>query len=290
MCATDTWASSGFTVRPGPELSSWRGYEWQVAGAEDGDGVRLLACAAVALAVVRHGELHVWRGGESTDGREIALARLERSAIFSVVYGAGSLRMRMRLRMGRGLWCPARYVNDDGVVDSLAAGVEVVEGPAHVLVGLEWSVLLVAGLEAEMQVGGVKGPAERVGVLVEDGFADVIDEVLVANGDEGGRGTRSTDPDLARARHGWRRGDGELGSRVEDEVGGGRRRGLAEGRAGAAWWPRAGRGRRRCGGDGGGRWNVIARVGGCLGCRSKRRRGRRGSLSLSLPGEGDVCS
>lgn len=222
-------AEAGTTgaVTAGAEASG-RGNGGQMSGAEDGDGVRL---AGVAVAG-RHGELHV-RRGESADGGEIALAGFERSSVLGIVYGGGGVGDLLRMRvlvtvrlvslgkvLRRGLGRATRNVNDNGVVYRLAVGVKVVEGAAHVLVGLEQAVLLVAGVYADVQVWGIKRLAERVGVLAEDNVADVVDEVVLANGDESRRGARAADPDLAGTGHVGQRRGGVLGSRVEGKVSG----------------------------------------------------------------------
>lgn len=104
--------------------------------------------------------------------------------------------------LGRGLRgaCPG-YVDDQGLVDRLAAGEVGIEGPAHVLLGPQDSLLAlcacVARQDAQGQVWGIEAPAQRVAVLAEDHLAHVVDEVVFADLHQGGRGILALDPDLA---------------------------------------------------------------------------------------------
>lgn len=158
-----------------------------------------------------HDELHM-RRGQSSDGREIAFARLERPTVLGVVYRGGSMwdvmllmaMMSMLEWVWRSLGRSTGDVNDNGIVYRLAPGVEIFQGAAHVLVRLQQAVFLVARVEAKMQVGSVKRLAERVGVLAKNDVADIIDEVILGDGNECRRCIGASDPDLPRIHHGGR--------------------------------------------------------------------------------------
>lgn len=83
-------------------------------------------------------------------------------------------------------------VDEEGLGDGLAARVVGIEGATDGFVGTEDAVMVGAGRgvasdEAEGQVGGVKGAAKRVGIFEQDGRAQVVNQVLLGDGDEGGR-------------------------------------------------------------------------------------------------------
>jgi hypothetical protein len=81
---------------------------------------------------------------------------------------------------------PGWGVDDEGLVDGLAAGIVGVQRPADWLFGTEDPLLaLLARDEAQDEVGRVEVPAEGVGVLAQDKVADIVDEVVLVDGDEG---------------------------------------------------------------------------------------------------------
>lgn len=57
--------------------------------------------------------------------------------------------------------------------------------------------MLVARTDADIEVGRVKGAAERVGVLSKDEVTHIVDKVVFVDGDESRGGVRAPDPDLA---------------------------------------------------------------------------------------------
>lgn len=135
-----------------------------------------------------------------------------------VVFGIVRLRARRRLRCS-----PYGHVNDEGLVDVLAAGEVGVECAAHVLLGAQGAVLsslAIARDDAERDVGGIEAPAEGIGVLFENHVAHVVDQVVLADLDQRGRGILALDPDLA-VQH----GGAEVGGRGAKVVNGNGRAG-----------------------------------------------------------------
>jgi hypothetical protein len=101
----------------------------------------------------------------------------------------------------RGLGRPALgHVNDKGLVHRLAAGEVGIERPAHLLLGAQRPVLVASSLardDAQSDIGCVEAAAQRVLVLFQDHVAHIVDEVVLADLDERGRGVGPLDPDLA---------------------------------------------------------------------------------------------
>ncbi len=126
-----------------------------------------------------HDELHV-RRGQSSDGREIAFARLERPAILGVVYRGGSmwdvmLLMAMMSMLGwvwRSLGRSAGDINNNGI-RALAAAMETVWGKKPLYrreggsIGVVAMLQNVCGVESGLVGGGlpddnVHSPNERM--------------------------------------------------------------------------------------------------------------------------------
>lgn len=104
----------------------------------------------------------------------------------------------------------------------LPAGKVGVKGPAHLLLGTQHSFgalgIGVAWQYAQGEVWGVEAAAQRIAVLPEDHLPHVVDEVILANLHQGGRGVLTLDPYLAVQHAGV-----EVGGRGgEVVVGGGR--------------------------------------------------------------------
>lgn len=99
--------------------------------------------------------------------------------------------------IGRGLGgATGRHINEKGIVGRLSAGKVGVQGSAHGLVGLQVTRGLVAGRYPDGQVGGIKLSTERVGIFPQDHVAHVVNQVVLVDGDERGRGTGPLDPNL----------------------------------------------------------------------------------------------
>lgn len=103
---------------------------------------------------------------------------------------------------GRRLWCAGpRYVDDESFVNRLAAGVVCVEGPAHLFLGAQDAFLalsiVVARQDAQREIGSVEASTKRIAILSEDHLAHIVDEVILADLDQRGRGALALDPDLA---------------------------------------------------------------------------------------------
>jgi hypothetical protein len=142
------------------------------------------------------------RGGSAAgnDGGEVALARFRWASVVCVVVrnwmGHRNTRRRFRRTAGD--------IDNEGLVDGLPAREVCLEGPPHGLFGAEVSVLvLLPRADAEDKVGGVKRPAEGIGVLAQDHVPNVVNEVVLIDGDEGGGGAGSLDPDLAGDHVAW---------------------------------------------------------------------------------------
>lgn len=127
----------------------------------------------------------------------------------------------------RGLWGPSwRHLDDEGFIYCLSAGVEMVESAGERFLGSEDSFQLAVSArwlsldESDDDIWRVDGSTEGVGVFLEDGVAEVIDQVFLCDQDESGRRAGPFDPDLA----------------VDHvELDGGRRTGEVLGAAGV-WW------------------------------------------------------
>lgn len=92
------------------------------------------------------------------------------------------------------------HVDDEGLGDGLAAGEVGVDCSAHLLLGPQGAVLAALGVsrhDAQGDVWGVEALAQRVCVLFEDHVAHVVDQVVLADLHQGGRGIGPLDPDLA---------------------------------------------------------------------------------------------
>lgn len=92
------------------------------------------------------------------------------------------------------------HVDDEGLVDRLTAGEVGVDGVTHVLLGPQGAfacALAIAGHNAQGNVWRVEAPAQRVCILFEDHVAHVVDQVVLSDLDERGRGIGPLDPDLA---------------------------------------------------------------------------------------------
>lgn len=161
-----------------------------VAGAKYGD--RVCDCA-----ISRHGDSvrEMGRRYGSGDRREVSFASLRRPPVVGHVVGrcAGGGRCARR-----GLGRAARNVDDEGFVDRLATGEVSVEGAGHELLGAQEAIFfLIAWIDANVEVGRVECPTERVGILAKDHVTYVVDQVLLVDGDGGGRSVGPLDPDLA---------------------------------------------------------------------------------------------
>lgn len=55
----------------------------------------------------------------------------------------------------------------------------------------------VAGYYAEQDVRSIEAPAQRIAILSEDHVAHIVDQVILPDLNQGGRGMGALDPDLA---------------------------------------------------------------------------------------------
>jgi hypothetical protein len=113
--------------------------------------------------------------------------------IIVVVVGDGHL--------GRGLGGAAlRHVDDQGLGHLLAAREVGVEGAAHFLLGPQGAVLGASGVsrnDAQRHVGRVEATTQRVLVFFQDHVAHVVDQIVLADLHQRGRGIGPLDPYLA---------------------------------------------------------------------------------------------
>lgn len=267
----------------------------QLAGVEDSYRVGRVGQGYAGL--VGAGARDGGRGIDDGHGREVLGVLVVAIVVVAVV----------ERDLRRGFWRPPlRHVDDEGLGHLLAAGEKGVEGAAHLLLGPQSAVLPALGVardDAQGDVGRVEAAAERICVLFENHLAHVVDQVVLADLHERGRGIGPLDPDLA-VQHD---GAGVCGwTAAEVVVGGGRRRvGVCGRRWGSVGDVRGTQGSDDAGIRGGGRRaararrreaagdarglgrRVVARVGGS----ARRRRGlgeaaQGGGLDGGMDGRG----
>ena len=120
-----------------------------------------------------------------------------------------------------GAWGAAvRYVNKQRLVHCLAAGEICVQSTGHGLLGPQNPLLplALAGHNAQRQIGGVELAAERVAIFSQNQFANVVDQVLLVNGDESRRRAGPLDPEFA-GDHGRADGQQLFGGAVVELIG-----------------------------------------------------------------------
>lgn len=161
-----------------------------------------------------------WRGIDNGHGREVFRLVVGRVVVVGVVEGHS--------RRGFG-GSPLGHVDDESFGDILPAWKVSVQRPAHFLFRPQSAVLALLRIsrdDSQSDVWGIEAPAERIGVLLEDHLADVVNQVILADLDQRGRRIRALDPYLA-VQHGGAEVDG---SSAEIVVG--RRRAAGEGSGG----------------------------------------------------------
>lgn len=171
-----------------PPCAARRGQGRQLTSVDDSNGVR---CVRERNTVVLGGAHGGWRGVDDGHGREV-LGLGVAGVIVVVVVEWDS---------GRGLWGAALgHVDDKSLIDCLAAWEVVVEGAAHLLLWAQRAFVDAAGISrhySQGHVGGVEAAAERVGVLLEDHVAHIVDEIILADLHQRGRGMQPLHPHLA---------------------------------------------------------------------------------------------
>ena len=195
-------------------------------------------------------------------GREVAALLLHAPGV--VCMGIGGKR--------GGLWSPSwGHLDDEGFTYRLSAGVKMVECASKRFLGPQDSFQLAVSArrlsldESDDDIWRVDGSTEGVGVFLEDGVTEVIDQVFLRDQDECGRRAGPFDPDLA----------------VDHvELDGGRRTGEVLDTTGV-WWlkqgvyePLLGRGDERLPPDGKRRssrplWQLLGYLGASPGRRSR---------------------
>ena len=219
-------AALGTTAGVNPPAAPRGGQRGYLASLQDRDGMRCVDQRGAACLVRSSGQ---GRRGVC-DGHE--------GKVFGLVVLLRIVVVCIEARdLGRGFrGTRPGYVDDQGLVDRLAAGEVGVEGPAHLLLGPQDSLLglcvCIARQDAQGEVWGIEAPAQRVAVFPEDHLAHVVDQVVLADLHQGGRGVLALDPDLAVQHAGV-----EVGAGGQVVVGlGGRAWGwLCRGSSGRVW-------------------------------------------------------
>ena len=90
-------------------------------------------------------------------------------------------------------------VDDEGLLDHLAAGVVVVQDGGERLLGAQDTLGgdAIARIDADDDVGRIKGLAQRIGIFEDDLVPQLVDDGVRGEGDQGGRAPGALDPDLA---------------------------------------------------------------------------------------------
>lgn len=186
MLSSQTWPLGSFPVIP-CSPAAWRGDLRDLAGAEDGDGMRMAGAARRGC----HGDGE----GRYCAGSEIVVGCLGRPWVFDVVlYLRGMGRTYSR---GGSRGSTEGHVYDEGIVDSLSTGEVSIKRPGHGLLGTKHPFLLVSvGPDAKGEVGRIELTTQRVGVFAQNHFAHIIYQVVLVDGDEGGGRAGPLDPDL----------------------------------------------------------------------------------------------
>lgn len=167
----------------------------KVARANDGHGMRDRCVGVLGGKTGRRRGADYWG--------KVSLARLGWTHVVGIV----SSHSRSRTRNGRGgrpwrgpgSWNVAGNVDDEGLVNRLSMGEELLHNGAHVFLGAHHTRDAGAGIEAKSKIRRVIRLAQRVCVFSQNHVACIVNEIVETDSDERGRGSGPRDPNLARS-------------------------------------------------------------------------------------------
>lgn len=167
----------------------------KVARADDGHGMRERCVGVLGGKTGRRRGADHWR--------KVSLASLGRTHVVGIVRGCSRTRNGRKRRPWRGpgrcASAAGRNVDDEGLVNRLSVGEELVHHGAHVLLGAHHTSDAGAGIEAKSKIRRVIRLAQRICIFSQNHVACIVNEIAGADADKRGRGIGPRDPNLARS-------------------------------------------------------------------------------------------